>query len=84
MSEQYDNTNSFVLFKNNKKETENHPDFTGKITLEDGTEKRLACWVRESKNGNKFYSGKMSDFQEQSEQTQSTTAKASSEDDLQF
>jgi len=61
----YDNTNSFVLFKNDRKEKETQPDYTGKVTLEDGTEKRLAAWIKDGKNG-KFMSGKISDYQNNS------------------
>lgn len=55
----YDNTNSFVLFKNDKK-SDKQPDYTGTLTLEDGTEKRIAAWIREGKKG-KFMSGKISE-----------------------
>jgi len=50
----YDNTNRGVLFKNDRKETDNHPDYTGKIDI-DGTEYYLSAWIKESKNG-KFMS----------------------------
>ena len=63
MAEQYDNTNSFALFKNDKtKETQ--PDYTGNITLEGGKEMRMACWIRESKSGLKFLSGRISEPQD--------------------
>ena len=65
MAEQYDNTNSFALFKNDKtKETQ--PDYTGNITLEGGKEMRMACWIRESKSGLKFLSGRLSEPQDNS------------------
>ena len=54
----YDNTNRFVLFKNNKKETDNHPDYTGSITLPDGTEHYLSAWIKDGKSG-KFMSGQI-------------------------
>ena len=57
----YDNTNSFVLFKNDKEGNEKRPDYTGTITLENGEEKRLAAWIREGKSGQKFMSGKISE-----------------------
>ena len=50
MAEQYDNTNSFALFKNDKGDNESRPDYTGNITLEGGKEMRMACWIRESKS----------------------------------
>ena len=62
MAEQYDNTNSFALFKNEKSQ-DNQPDYTGNITLEGGKEMRLAAWIRESKSGLKFLSGRLSEPQ---------------------
>jgi hypothetical protein len=52
----YDNTNRFVLFKNDKQGNEKRPDYTGTIDI-NGTEYRLSAWIKESKNGNKFMSG---------------------------
>ena len=51
---QYDNTNSGVLFRNEKKQTEKHPDFTGSINSE-GREFFLSAWVNESKDGKKYF-----------------------------
>ncbi len=57
-----DYRDSFILFKNDKK-SDKSPDYTGKITLSDGTEKRLAAWIKDGKNG-KFLSGKLSDIED--------------------
>lgn len=54
MSE-YDNTNRGVLFKNNKKESDNHPDYNGSIDV-DGVEFWLSAWIKTSKQGSKFMS----------------------------
>ena len=42
--------NSGVLFKNDKKDTEKHPDYKGNIMV-DGQEYWLSAWVKEGKNG---------------------------------
>jgi hypothetical protein len=52
---EYDNTNSFALFKNNKGDNPKRPDYTGNLNL-DGIEFRISGWIREGKNG-KFISG---------------------------
>jgi redox-regulated HSP33 family molecular chaperone len=52
---QFDNTNTGVLFKAKEQKTEKHPGYTGTINI-DGQEFRLAGWVRQSKQGEKFFS----------------------------
>ena len=47
--------NSGVLFKNQKKTTEQHPDYTGSITFE-GKECWLSAWIKTSKAGPKYMS----------------------------
>lgn len=42
---EYDNTNRGAIFKNEKKETPNHPDFTGAINV-DGVEYWVSAWKR--------------------------------------
>ena len=67
MAEQYDNTNSFALFKQvDKQGNDARPDYTGNVTLENGKEMRMAAWVRESKSGLKFLSGRLSEPQDNS------------------
>ena len=66
MAEQYDNTNSFAMFKNEKGDNEARPDYTGTVTLEGGKEMRMAAWVRESKSGLKYLSGRLSEPQDNS------------------
>ena len=42
--------NSGVLFKNDKKETGNHPDYKGNITV-GGKDYWLSAWIKEGKSG---------------------------------
>ena len=51
---EYDNTNRGVLFKNDRKETEKHPDYKGSINI-NGEEFWLSSWIKEGKTG-KFMS----------------------------
>jgi len=67
MAEQYDNTNSFALFKNDKGDNQSRPDYTGNITLEGGKEMRMAAWIKTSQSGLKFLSGRISEPQVQSD-----------------
>jgi hypothetical protein len=53
--QEYDNTNRGVLFENDRKETENQPDYTGSLDV-DGEEFRLAAWIRESQQGQEYMS----------------------------
>ena len=50
----YDNTNSGALFKNDRKESEKHPDYKGSINV-GGTDYWLSAWIKTGKSG-KFMS----------------------------
>lgn len=54
----YDDTNRFVLFKNDKGGNEKRPDYTGKLTLPGGQVMRMSAWIRDGKSG-KFMSGQI-------------------------
>lgn len=49
----YDNTNTGMLARNERKDKETHPDFTGTINV-DGVEFWLSGWTREGKPGSKM------------------------------
>jgi len=49
----YDNTNSGMLARNDRKESEKHPDFKGSINV-GGVDYWLSAWVKEGKPGGKM------------------------------
>lgn len=49
----YDNTNQGVLFKNKKKESENHPDYRGSATLS-GIDYWVSGWINTGKEDTKI------------------------------
>jgi hypothetical protein len=51
---EYDNTNRGVLFRNDRKENDKHPDYRGTINVE-GHEYEISAWIKEGKKG-KFMS----------------------------
>jgi len=74
--------NSGAIFKNNYKKADTHPDYKGKMNCE-GLEKEVALWVRETKNGEKFFSMAISEPYKPSE-TPVTKMEKLPEDDLPF
>ena len=58
---EFDNTNRGVLFKNDRKESDKHPDYKGSINV-GGKEMWLSAWIKEGKKG-KFMSLSVSDKQ---------------------
>jgi hypothetical protein len=53
--QQYDNELRGSTFKNDRKEKETHPDYTGTCQI-DGKEYYISTWVKESKSGKKYFS----------------------------
>lgn len=50
---QYDNTNSGLLAKNDRREKETQPEYRGKINIE-GVEYWLSAWVKVGREGTKL------------------------------
>lgn len=48
----YDNNMSGVLFKNDRKEKDNHPDYTGSCEI-DGRQFWISAWLKVGKEGSK-------------------------------
>lgn len=48
-----DNTGS--LFRNNRKESERHPDYNGSVRI-DGHDMWISGWLKETKDGQKYFS----------------------------
>jgi len=54
-TKEFDNTNRGSLFKNDKKSTEQMPDYKGQINV-NGEEFWINAWLKTSKQGTKFMS----------------------------
>jgi len=52
---EYSNVNTGALFKNERKETERHPDYNGTINV-NGVDMWISAWLKTSKGGNRFMS----------------------------
>ena len=70
--------NSGVLFKNDKKESEKHPDYKGNITV-NGQDLWLSAWIKEGKGG-KFMGLALSPKEQQA--PQKSSPKSSGFDDM--
>lgn len=51
----YDNTNRGGLWKNARKESDRHPDYTGNINV-NGVDMWLSAWIKTDRKGGKFMS----------------------------
>ena len=51
----FDKTNTFTLSRNERREKDTHPEYTGTLNV-NGVEYWLSAWVRDGQRG-KFFSG---------------------------
>ncbi len=54
MSQQYDNTNTGIISKNDRKESDKHPDIKGSANI-DGVEFYVNGWRKTRKDGSGFF-----------------------------
>jgi hypothetical protein len=64
MANKYDDTNTFVMFKDDVEEGSNKPMFTGYGNW-NGEKVRFAGWVNKDSKGQVRINGKLSEFQAQ-------------------
>jgi hypothetical protein len=79
---EFDNTNRWTLFKNDRKEKDTHPDYTGKLNV-DGVEYYLSAWLKEG-NGKKFFSGNIKPVEEKAKPKKAKPVDDDFEDDIPF
>lgn len=75
-----DYRNKGILFRNENKETEKHPDYTGKYTDENGKDFRVSAWINTGANG-KYLSFQTSEDKPKEEKKPKTEAKFADFDD---
>jgi len=85
---EFDNTNRGVLFNNKEKKTQDtHPDYSGSINF-NGIDCWLSGWIKESKDGKKFFSLSVKPKEQQARSVDQPTRKAPindlPDDDLPF
>ena len=80
----YDNTNSGILGRNNRKTLDTHPDFSGSINI-DGKDYWLSGWIKERKDGSgRFFSLTAKPKDGAGAAPRQSAAKADLDDDIPF
>jgi len=78
----YDNTNRGTLGKNQRREKDTHPEYTGQIDI-NGVGYWLSAWVKEGQTG-KFFSLAVRPKDEQQAQLAAKQQEADPDDDIPF
>ena len=79
----YDNTNSGLLARNERKQSDTHPDFTGTINV-DGVDYWLSAWVKEGREGSKMAGKKFFSLSVKAKEGQQPKAKPEPEQQVAF
>lgn len=58
-----------IIFKNKRKQKENHPDWVGTLEDSSGIKSDLALWIKSGKNG-QFLAGQVKDQRQNENQRQ--------------
>jgi len=75
--------NKGAIFKNDKKESDKHPDYRGGINV-DGKEYDIALWLNTSAKGVKYFSASVSEPFKKDDATPVQNSTGSEPDDLPF
>ena len=78
-----ENVNRGAIFKNDSKQKETHPDYRGKINW-GGVDIEVSMWIKESKEGKKYFSVSLQGPYKKVENTSDKIARANNNDDLPF
>jgi len=84
----YESKDEGVLFKNDRKQSPSHPDYSGSWTDADGVEYWLNAWINESAGGKKYIKLKLGSAKDEKKAPSNPAAKPAVEidesDDLPF
>ena len=74
-----ENVNRGAIFKNDSKQKETHPDYRGKINW-GGVDIEISMWIKESKEGKKYFSVSLQEPYKKMENTSDKIARANKKD----